>query len=245
MVNAWCHISIFQVLQSSADVLSDHILSRPRHHPLQPTSPVQKFSSVSLLCSSWLDVPIIKLSVHHCCNLKYVHIVYLFVKYTMNKFWRDVFSSSINSPFCKHMFLIIHKLCMKESREHPKGEFWRILLISFLPLSFPRDKLVHIASSFRAYLLLSMSVFLSVLPLLCLSGRGWAMSQVNVSTEGSHILGRKITIAACACPRVQSVTCGSQFSTIWVWEVRLKSWGLVACTSACWVIWLVQNLWKI
>lgn len=39
------------------------------------------------------------------------------------------------------------------------------------------------------------------------------MSQVNVSTEGSHRLGRKITIAACACP-IQRVTCGSQFSTL-------------------------------
>lgn len=199
MVNAWCHISIFQALQCSSDVLSGHILSRPRHLPLQPTCPVQKFRSVSLLCSSWLDVPITKLSVHHCCNVKYVHIVHLFVKYTLNKFWHDAFSSSINSPFCKHMFLIIHKLCMKESQEHPKGEFWRILLISFLPLSFPRDKLVHIASSFRAYLLLSMSVFLSVLQLLCLSGRGWVSHESGECEHRRKSHSRQENYNRCVC----------------------------------------------
>lgn len=45
------------------------------------------------------------------------------------------------------------------------------------------------------------------------------MNQVNVSTEGSHRLGRKITITACACPRVQMVICGSQFSTLWVGDL--------------------------
>lgn len=193
--------SPFQAPQSSSDVLSDHILSRPRYHPLKSTPPSaeNQLSAPSMLlltwsshhytlCPSWLPYK----TCAHCLLACLVYNEQILAQCTFIQYQLPSFGSTYS------LLPINCKRITGASKRRVLEKLAHRFSFSFIP----KSQIGAYCNSFSVHILLSKSVFLSVQQLLCLSGRGWAMNQVNVSTEGSHMLGRKTAISTvCASKR--------------------------------------------